>query len=349
MARRSERADHGRGSIPGLQVRVDSRGRTSYRLRYRLAGRQRSLTWQYVGLAEARRKAWSALGDVARGRDPRASPTRSAPLTVRGAAARWIRARRRSWRRTTTRGYLKLLRLHVLPAFGDREARALRRTEVRAHLRELASRHPQTANGAHQVLRQLYRWLNHEQQEALGVSADPTRGLERPANPRPRDVTYTDAQLREFFTRGSPLVRLLALTGVREAEGRGLTWDEVDFERGVWTIPGHRTKKGRAHAVPLSSGVLEVLGPLRELYTVRPWGTTRPDTEYRNLGLRPHDLRRTVGDRIKAEFGEAIMHAVLGHQLALLTRTYGPTPRLRAVADALEWWSGELARIASAA
>jgi hypothetical protein len=42
------------------------------------------------------------------------------------------------------------------------------------------------------------------------------------------------------------------------------------------------------------------------------------------------------------------MHGVLGHQDTAFMRTYGPTPRLEALREALEWWSSELARISKA-
>ena len=71
--------------------------------------------------------------------------------------------------------------------------------------------------------------------------------------------------------------------------------------------------------------------------------------EWQGEALRLHDIRRTVGDRIKGEFGEAMMHAILGHSEARLTRTYGPTPRLKAIAEAVQWWSDELAAIVGTA
>jgi integrase len=44
----------------------------------------------------------------------------------------------------------------------------------------------------------------------------------------------------------------IILTAARSGEIRGATWDEVDLERGLWTIPAKRMKAGREHIVPLS-------------------------------------------------------------------------------------------------
>jgi integrase len=332
--------------VRGLQVRKDARGHVSYRLRFRIKGRPQVLTATFTGgLAEAREHArdYQALARI--GRDPRpAKPL--APLTLTRCAALWVRANRRRWRRSTTKFYLALLRRRVLDAFGDRDPREIARGELRLHLDRIAARHPIEANRTYATLRALYSWLNKARQEWVGVSVDPTRGLEHPAPEVPRSTTYTDAQLRQLVAEGSPLVRFLALTGVRDGEARGLSWSEVDFERRVWTIPAERSKSRRQRQVPLSHAAAKVLVDVRGTFAARPWVKTRPTKVYSAMGLRPHDLRRSLGDRIKAEFGEARMHAVLGHTDAALTRTYGPSPRLEAQREALEWWAGELGRIA---
>ena len=51
----------------------------------------------------------------------------------------------------------------------------------------------------------------------------------------------------------------LILTAVRSGEVRGATWDEVDLDAAVWTIPAERMKAGKAHRVPLSGRALEIL------------------------------------------------------------------------------------------
>ena len=60
--------------------------------------------------------------------------------------------------------------------------------------------------------------------------------------------------------RGAVLsFELLVLTACPSAEVRGATWEEIDLEAAVWTIPARRTKAGREHRVPLSDRALAVL------------------------------------------------------------------------------------------
>jgi integrase len=49
------------------------------------------------------------------------------------------------------------------------------------------------------------------------------------------------------------------LTAARSGEVIGATWDEVNLDEMVWTIPASRMKAGRAHKVPLSDAALAIL------------------------------------------------------------------------------------------
>ena len=47
-------------------------------------------------------------------------------------------------------------------------------------------------------------------------------------------------------------LEFLILTAGRTSEVIGATWDEIDFDRAVWTVPAERMKAGKEHEVPLS-------------------------------------------------------------------------------------------------
>jgi integrase len=52
------------------------------------------------------------------------------------------------------------------------------------------------------------------------------------------------------------------LTAARSGEARGATWDEIDLQAALWSLPAGRMKTGRPHRVPLSEPALDVLRPL---------------------------------------------------------------------------------------
>ena len=45
-----------------------------------------------------------------------------------------------------------------------------------------------------------------------------------------------------------------------------MTWDEVDLDKAIWSIPKERMKMGKPHRVPLSAPALAIL---RDLYETR--------------------------------------------------------------------------------
>ncbi|MEO9655498.1 tyrosine-type recombinase/integrase [Marinomonas sp.] len=52
------------------------------------------------------------------------------------------------------------------------------------------------------------------------------------------------------------------LTVARSGEVRGATWDEIDFDNKIWTIPAARMKARKEHRVPLSTGAIKILQEL---------------------------------------------------------------------------------------
>jgi integrase len=73
------------------------------------------------------------------------------------------------------------------------------------------------------------------------------------------EVPALMAKLAAMDTPVSKALRLLVLTASRTGEVLGMTWDEVDFDRAVWTIPADRMKTGELHEVPLSEAALAIL------------------------------------------------------------------------------------------
>ena len=58
-------------------------------------------------------------------------------------------------------------------------------------------------------------------------------------------------------------LRLILLTLVRKGELIHATWNEIDFENALWTIPKERMKGSKAHNVYLSQQALDIMVALR--------------------------------------------------------------------------------------
>ncbi|MCE8539801.1 integrase arm-type DNA-binding domain-containing protein [Ruegeria pomeroyi] len=61
---------------------------------------------------------------------------------------------------------------------------------------------------------------------------------------------------------GARALEFAALTATRSKEVRGATWDEIEMDTGLWTIPAARMKMDREHRVPLTAEALALLKAL---------------------------------------------------------------------------------------
>ena len=88
----------------------------------------------------------------------------------------------------------------------------------------------------------------------------------------PKDRSLSPAEIRVMlkqigYVPTLPTIRLgmklFLLTMVRKSELQDATWDEVDFENAVWSIPKERMKRSKAHNVYLSQQVLDIMIALK--------------------------------------------------------------------------------------
>lgn len=66
-------------------------------------------------------------------------------------------------------------------------------------------------------------------------------------------------------------IKMLMLTFVRTNELIKARWEEFDFDRATWKIPGERMKMKLDHIVPLSDQVVRILQQLKEMNGHRQW------------------------------------------------------------------------------
>ena len=91
--------------------------------------------------------------------------------------------------------------------------------------------------------------------------AQPTH---QPAMPWQDIPQFVRSKLRRGpYNVSRALLEFVILTAARSGEARAVTWGEVDFDAGVWTIPASRMKAKVVHRVPLSQRALEILSVQR--------------------------------------------------------------------------------------
>ncbi|WP_245257163.1 tyrosine-type recombinase/integrase [Methylocystis rosea] len=274
-AKRKEVPD---GKVTGLYWVVQPSGAKSSALRYRFAGQPKKLTiggYPAIGPADARKAAQAALGELARGNDP-AAQKREAKVAARAAARaeeraeldvvekvvdefieRYAKPNTRDWKETQ-----RLLRKDVVATWQGRRLSEIGKADIHRLLDKMVDRGAAvTANRTFAQLRKLCRWA-----VSRGILEHNREGIEAPTTERPRDRVLDERELalvwRAAGELGFPygqIVRLLILTGARRDEVAAARWEEIDLEKRVWNLPAERSKNRRAHSVPLSPAVVEII------------------------------------------------------------------------------------------
>jgi integrase len=78
------------------------------------------------------------------------------------------------------------------------------------------------------------------------------------------EVPELVSRLREEDGNAARALEFIVLTAGRLGEVLGATWNEVDLNAGIWTVPATRMKAGKEHRVPLSTAAVAVLEAMRE-------------------------------------------------------------------------------------
>jgi integrase len=340
-----KRIEHPDGKVGGLYLIQQPSGAASWALRYRANGKPTKLTlgnYPTITLADARRRAREALGEVAGGKDPAvAKKAARAALkaaetpqdTVGAFAATFLRRRVREkcgprWAAETER----LLKVEILPKLGDVPLSDLKRARIHDFLDPIKDRAPIVANRVLAVLKSI---CSFAVDRGL-IDVSPLAGMKLPSEEKSRDRVLTDDELARIWKAADslragygPAVRMLMLTGQRLGEVSGMRRSEIAGD--TWTLPGSRTKNGLAHTIPLTPQALALLpsesgdGGDRMFGPLLNWGRAKAalDAACGVKGWRLHDLRRSFATNfqrlgIRLEVTEAVLSHVGGSRAGVV-------------------------------
>ena len=116
--------------------------------------------------------------------------------------------------------------------------------------------------------------------------------------------------------------RLLILTGVRTGELRGATWQEIETESAVWTIPAERMKMRRPHIVPVSRQALVIIERIRVMARRYPLifpGRNEPRKTMSEASINQVFKRIGYTGRVNGHGFRHTMNTILHEQVSFTT------------------------------
>lgn len=270
----------------GLYLEISPAGGRWWRLKYRLAGRERRIslgTYPSTSLREARKRRDEAKELLAQGLDPSAQrqAEKEAVKRQQKAEAQTFKAVALQWwesygptlaerTRDRTRRYLDH---DLLPALGDKPVASIMPADI------LTVAAPAEKRGASNTAHKIMTICNQVMRHAYLCGLTPVnvaaglRGALRPLKHKPRPAIIEKMELgrllRDIWAyEGYPSVewylRILPYVATRPGELRLARWCEIDFAESVWRIPEGRMKMRKAWNVPLAGRVVEMLRELEK-------------------------------------------------------------------------------------
>lgn len=263
----------------GMYVVVQPSGAVVFRYDYRLNGRRETLTLGRYGaaglsLARAREKLIDAQRAILEGRSPAQEKQREKRRLKEAKSfgefgERWLQEAKmadstRAMRRT-------IYERDILPTFRNRLLTEISSDDLRAMCAKVKGRGaPATAVHVRDIVKLVYAFaILHG--EKVANPADEV-GPSSIATFVPKDRSLSPAEIRVMLGQLEHVatlptirlgIKLFLITMVRKSELQDATWDEVDFENAVWTIPKERMKRSKAHNVYLPAQAIDILVALK--------------------------------------------------------------------------------------
>lgn len=334
----------------GLEFRVTPKGVRSWSFRFRDPSSRRTLRasigpYPDISLSDARQKAddlrrqaMSGVNPIEQRRQDRRDATTK---TYKALADRYLNEHaKRHKRPRSAEEDERNLRVHILPKWGKRDFRKLRRADVVELIESIVSDgKPTAANRVQALISKIFSFA----MDADLLDANPAARLRKRGAEESGTRVLTDDELRAFWRkivlppvsrRVGLALRLILLTGARANEVAGLRRDELlrldEPATATWILPAERSKNKREHLIPLSPSAVAVIRDALSLVDdADPLVFPSPTKESRSLTRHalpvamarfcdelvgddsasktmradppsPHDLRRTFGTRLSS-------------------------------------------------
>jgi integrase len=370
-------------AVPSLCVRVTDKGAASFNVMRRLNGtiirRMIGIAWHVplpprlplpYSLADARVDARAAILDISRGIDPKAK--REAAKEAEAKAARETFA-------AVAHEFLadhvaKLRSAHdveaafkneLIPILGERPVADVLDVEVTRLLKDVAKDRPYQARHLYAYLNKFYRWAIA--QRVHGVTVSPCADLSAKdllGKPSQRTRILGDSELAAVWKAtadlpypAGPFTRLLLLTGQRRTEVAEMSWQEVDFDKALWTIPAERMKADAPHIVPLAPQAVTLLQSMPRWtgpFVFSTMDGKRPISGFSKMKARLdelvhvpewrlHDLRRTMRTGLSAlRVPDTVSELCIAHTQKGLHKVYDQHAYLDEKRHAFEAWAARV-------
>jgi integrase len=274
---------HSVGTVAGLMLNIKPSGTKSWVLRVVVGKKRKDIGlggYPEVTLANAHELARQFKEKIRRGIDPvteRKANQMAMVWTFKACAQAYIETFKPSWKNAKhAQQWERTLDQYVYPHFGDKPVKDVDTPDITKAITPLWSIKNETMVRVRNRIELVLSWASAQGHRPKGFNPATWRGHLDQVLPKPSKVNDRKSfealpidemhifmhKLGEMQGTGARCLEFLVLTTCRSGEARGATWSEIDFEKGIWSIPASRMKGSRPHRIPLSSAAVGILKAL---------------------------------------------------------------------------------------
>lgn len=257
----------------------------------------------------------------------------------------------------------------IIPLLGEMSLEQIQTRDIAKALDKIVARGARIhANRVLSTIKQAFNYAVSrgaiQYNPATGIRSRDIGGIEKPRervlslNEIKQIFLFLDGDNHQLPIQTKNAIKILFLTGVRTAELRLATWDEIDFENTLWTIPSAHSKSGIIHKVHLSPQVLSLFLEIKSesdsayvlpykdgkkplTLNALPRAVNRVQQRIGIVHWTIHDARRSLathfGETLRIE--PVVIEKCLGHKMPRIMATYNKNEMLHERKDALNRWS----------
>ncbi|MGL5359545.1 MAG: tyrosine-type recombinase/integrase [Shewanella sp.] len=362
----------------GLVVRISKNGVIGWAFRYRLGGRECNPVSVSLGkypetsIKQARDKRDQCREWLDNDKDPRvelelAKVVRKEPVTVKEALEYWLVEYAAVHRKNIDKHRAQFER-HIYPYIGKYPLEKTTKLQwldcfdrIRKGIPNQRRAAPVAAGQVLQGAKQALLFCRKREYATSHVMEDITI-TDVGSKQNKRDRVRTDTELPDLLSQLNAgvykdyyhaLIWLLIIFGARTQEVRLSSWDEWDFDKGLWTVPKANSKTDELIIRPIPLRLYPwlkrlkaknqmsgyVLGQLKSAECVSSFG----GNIWTKLGHEQkwtfHDLRRTLATRLNdLGISPHIVEHLLGHSVSGVAGIYNRSHYINEKKIALDKW-----------
>ena len=258
-----------------LYLQIDISGARRWILRLTVGHRRRDMglgSTMIVSLEEARQLARLYRGIAKSGGDPflERQKERGFKVTFAYCAQKVHELNKPTWKNEKfAHQWYSSLENHVLPKIGELPVSQITSSDILGVLSPIWNTRTDTARKLKQRIRLIIKWARAK---GFFQGDDPVELAEQ-ALPRKKrsdnhhkSLSYKDVPDLIVKIKESKIslptqlaIQFTILSACRTSEVLRASWDEIDMQNLIWTIPAKRMKTGKIHEVPISSGMKDIL------------------------------------------------------------------------------------------